>query len=103
MTVSIDLTGVTTPQEFHEKTRQALALPVWYGNNLDALYDVLCERAEISVRFVGTAQLRAAAPKYTEALERLCSDLSAEAIGRSCTVEDGAVAQPQPAAPSVNL
>lgn len=96
MTVDIDLTGVATPQELHARIRQALALPDWYGNNLDALYDVLSVRAELSVHFICAAQLRAAAPKYTAALERLCGDLSAETQGRNCTVENnGAIIEPQ--------
>lgn len=89
MTVDVDLTGVTTPQELHERVRQALPVPCWYGNNLDALYDVLSERPELSVRFLCAAQLRAAAPRYAAALERLCGDLSAAAPGRRCTLENG--------------
>lgn len=89
MTVEIDLTGVTTPKELHEKVRQVLQLPGWYGNNLDALFDVLSAQPKLSVCFVCAAQLRAAAPRYAAALERMCADLAADTPGRSCTVHSG--------------
>ena len=31
-------------EEVHDRFAQALALPEWYGRNLDALYDLLSER-----------------------------------------------------------
>ena len=31
-------------EEVHDRFAQALALPEWYGRNLDALYDLLAER-----------------------------------------------------------
>lgn len=97
MTAIVDLTGVATPGEFHERVRQALDLPAWYGNNLDALHDLLSESDGLSVRFCGAAGLREASPRYAEALERLCRDLTQEGQGRTCTLEDGAPAQ-EPAA-----
>ena len=39
----IDLQGVKTKEQFHERLRGALPLPPYYGNNLDALHDVLEE------------------------------------------------------------
>ncbi|SEF49095.1 Barstar (barnase inhibitor) [Eubacterium ruminantium] len=37
----INLKGVTNKVEFHERIREGLNVPSYYGNNLDATYDVL--------------------------------------------------------------
>ncbi len=39
----IDLTGVTSREELHDRIEEALPLPGYYGRNLDALYDALQE------------------------------------------------------------
>ena len=39
----IDLSGVTDRDSLHQCLRDALPLPEWYGNNLDALYDSMTE------------------------------------------------------------
>ena len=39
----IDCAKIRTPEDLHEAFQTALALPEWYGNNLDALYDCLTE------------------------------------------------------------
>ena len=39
----IDLQGVGTKEQLHERLRGSLPLPSYYGNNLDALHDVLEE------------------------------------------------------------
>jgi len=43
MEYRIDLKGVNTKEELHERIAEALPLPEYYGKNLDALYDVLTE------------------------------------------------------------
>ena len=42
-TYEIDLTGVDTYGEFHNRISDALSFPEYYGNNLDALYDCLTD------------------------------------------------------------
>ena len=42
----IDLTDVESAEELHALLRERLPLPGYYGSNLDALYDVLTERAD---------------------------------------------------------
>lgn len=81
MTVDVDLAGVTTREEFHERVRQALPVPDWYGNNLDAFHDVLSEQPELTVRLLHATQLP---PRYAAALERICADSQ----GKLCIVED---------------
>ncbi len=39
----LDFTGITTREALHELLAGTLALPSYYGRNLDALYDCLCE------------------------------------------------------------
>ena len=37
----VDFTGIATVKQFHERIRQGMQVPEYYGDNLDALYDVL--------------------------------------------------------------
>ena len=41
----IDLRGITERSRLHDCIAQSLPLPSYYGRNLDALYDVLCDFA----------------------------------------------------------
>lgn len=41
MTVVIDCNEIQTKEDFHRKFSNALFLPGFYGNNLDALHDCL--------------------------------------------------------------
>ena len=45
-TITLDLERMTSVPALHKYLRSALALPVYYGANLDALYDCLTEIAE---------------------------------------------------------
>ncbi len=40
----IDLKGISTREELHDLLRKELPLPEYYGDNLDAFYDVLTEK-----------------------------------------------------------
>lgn len=44
--ITIDLNRIKTKEEFHKKIKESLKLPEYYGNNLDALHDVLGEISE---------------------------------------------------------
>lgn len=44
--IILDLEKMTAPPRLHQYLREALALPEYYGANLDALYDCLTEMAE---------------------------------------------------------
>lgn len=50
--IIINCAGVETPAQMHKKLKDALLFPEWYGNNLDALFDCLCE-AEVSLTLQG--------------------------------------------------
>lgn len=43
--ITIDCRGLDKSQ-LHQALKDALTLPEWYGNNLDALYDCLTELSE---------------------------------------------------------
>ena len=45
-TITLDLERMTSVPALHKYLRSALALPVYYGANLDALYDCLTEIVE---------------------------------------------------------
>ena len=44
-TITLDVERMTSVPALHKYLRSALALPVYYGANLDALYDCLTEIA----------------------------------------------------------
>lgn len=46
----IDCAAIRTKEDLHRLFRETLSFPQWYGNNLDALCDCLCE-------YVGTVRL----------------------------------------------
>lgn len=86
MNVDIDLKGAATREEFHERVRQTLPVPEWYGNNLDALYDVITEQADLTVRFLHAEQLP---PRYAAALERMSKDSKGKiCVERACGEEE---------------
>lgn len=43
---TLDCSGITDPEVFHDALVEALVLPSWYGTNLDALYDCLTSITE---------------------------------------------------------
>ena len=81
-TYEIDLTGVDTYGEFHNRISAALSFPEYYGCNLDALYDMLTECAEERViTFLHTEEMKEALPSYVEKLQKLFADAVEETEG----------------------
>ena len=75
----VDLTGVYSADDFHKVLRETLPLPDYYGDNLDALYDVFTEWSGPSrIEFQNTGEMEAFMPKYLRALKRLCEDAAEE-------------------------
>ena len=50
--VILDGEKITSKEQLHRHLAWSLDLPEWYGNNLDALYDCLCEMPPCRVIFV---------------------------------------------------
>ena len=71
----IDLRGVYSREELHDRIEEELPVPGWYGRNLDALYDILTEPdygGECLIRFKGCRDLRESMPRYLAAMEPRC-------------------------------
>ena len=82
MDYQVDLAGVRSPAQLHCRVRRGLPCPAWYGDNLDALRDVLTERgAGCTVSFVHTEALARALPAYEAALRRMCRQAEADTPG----------------------
>ncbi len=62
----LDGAKLRTLPEAHAYLRETLALPAYYGENLDALFDCLTERTNETLLFVTHAQL--AHPKLRQVL-----------------------------------
>ncbi len=75
MTCEIDLAGVSSREQLHGLLREALALPEHYGNNLDALHDVLSEGAPRDIVFRNADQADGGMTAYIAALRRVFDDL----------------------------
>ena len=45
----LDGDAISTREELHDALARELALPAWYGRNLDALYDCLTEQTVLRV------------------------------------------------------
>lgn len=45
----LDGDAISTREELHDALARELALPAWYGRNLDALYDCLTDLGEETV------------------------------------------------------
>ena len=57
-TVTIDCAALSDKAAAHAYLAKALALPEWYGGNLDALYDCLTELGPCRIVLSGAAELR---------------------------------------------
>ena len=82
MEFRIDLTGVGTKEELHERIAATLPLPEYYGKNLDALYDVLTECGSgWSINISGQEGFAEACPSYWLNLKRVFSRAAEETGG----------------------
>ena len=84
----IDLAGVTARKELHERIDVDLALPEWFGQNLDALYDVLtepCFGGNCLVLFIDCAGFSESMPRYYAAMQQMCK--AAADVNPGLTVE----------------
>ena len=76
---TIDLNEVFNADELQRAIRKVLPLPEHYGNNLDALYDVMTEWTEdTSITFLNVDEAEVTMPKHMKALRRMCRDVQEE-------------------------
>lgn len=71
----IDLSAIADAKAFHQALAKELALPEWYGHNLDALYDCLTE-LEAPLHLILQHWDRAAA--FADGFESVFEDAQAE-------------------------
>ena len=69
MVVELDCREMTDRVTTHQHLKEKLDLPDHYGNNLDALYDILTERsAPMTIRVLGAKKLELQLGRYGTAL-----------------------------------
>jgi RNAse (barnase) inhibitor barstar len=73
---------MTQRQEAHEYLRRQFAFPEYYGANLDALYDCLCELNDVQIRILHADE----GIDYFPRLYRVLMDAAAENDTLSLTV-----------------
>lgn len=83
--VIVDLSGVTTKEEFHAELKEALELPDYYGGNLDALHDILTDIAAsaseddpVCITFAGYKKAKRALGSYFYDFRNLIEDVEKE-------------------------
>ncbi len=85
----IDLSGVTDRDSLHQCLRDALPLPEWYGNNLDALYDSMTEMSvPVTIRFLGSEKAQDRLGDYFEMFRRVLQDVQSDLPGLTVFFED---------------
>ena len=85
----IDLSGVTDRDSLHQCLRDALPLPEWYGNNLDALYDSMTEMSvPVTIRFLESEKAQDRLGDYFEMFRRVLQDVQSDLPGLTVLFED---------------
>lgn len=89
MTYVIDLTDVNTIEGFYEALADGMELPEYFGNNLDALYDVLTEIGEeIDIVFKNGEGFMDANEEYANNLNQMLDDATIQNENLSITFEE---------------
>lgn len=74
----IDCKEFKDVESFHKAMKRCLKLPEYYGENLDALWDVLTERNELNIKIVNKKYLLSNLGEYGEKIIQLFEDLREE-------------------------
>ena len=76
---TVDLKGVLGPADLHKRIGRTLSAPEYYGNNLDALHDLLSEMTEAAeIRFEGMQDMMRIMPGTYRRLEYVIADAVTE-------------------------
>ena len=79
MQVIIDGRNITDKLMLHDYLKEQCGFPEYYGNNLDALYDVLTDRTEpLEIRLEHAEELKEVLCGYGEAFIETLQDAAAE-------------------------
>ncbi len=88
--IRIDGRNLPTREAVHDYFTTCLQLPGYYGRNLDALYDILTERAEPTRLVIcGQTALSSALGSYADALLDTLADAAADNPALEIAYEDG--------------
>ena len=78
MNVILDFENISSKSSLHQYLKEQLALPEYYGNNLDALHDVLAEKREpVSICICHFDSLKQVLGEYAEVLLQVLQDVGA--------------------------
>ena len=89
MNVLIDGAAIETREQLHDALARQLALPEYYGRNLDALFDCLTElREDAELRLVRRDELFAHLGVYADVLQNVLRDACEENPHLHFIVED---------------
>ena len=79
MTYIVELKHVRSKKRFWAEIERGIPVPDYFGENLDALYDVLSETEEqTEIIFRHAEKCANYLPAYIPRLKRMCKDLSEE-------------------------
>lgn len=78
MKICLDGRKMIDKESLHTYLAETLALPAYYGRNLDALHDCLTEMNEVEIEVTHREELLAALGKYGETLLRLFAEVEKE-------------------------
>ena len=85
----IDLEGAGSEDEIQERIEEALPLPDYYGENLDALYDVLTEYGNgWHIILLNTDDVDDDVRRYVDDMVGVFEDASAVADNMTVEIED---------------
>ncbi len=78
--VTIDVSTVTTPKEFHEILQKNLDFPKFYGMNWDAFWDAITGLVymPLKLEFIGWNNIKAIMPDDSLIFQELINDLNTE-------------------------
>lgn len=79
--VWLDCAGWQSKEQLHKELKEALRFPDWYGNNLDALHDLLTEMSGIELVLDHTGALKENMGAYGQSLLRVVMDSARENKG----------------------
>ena len=79
MAALIDGAAIETREQLHDELAEQLALPEYYGRNLDALFDCLTDlREDTELRLAHPEELFAHLGVYADVLQAVLRDACAE-------------------------
>ena len=77
--VILDGESILTREDLHKALREGLSFPEWYGNNLDALHDVLTDcREKTVIALVDIPIMEEHLGDYAVYLQRVLKDCAEE-------------------------